>query len=53
MRFPKTQFGEGGELHEVTDGGKVIWSSYTPAKELKRRRAIEAKTRRRRKAAKA
>jgi hypothetical protein len=50
IRFPKTKFGEGGELHEVTDGGKVIWSSYTPAKELRRRREAEKA---KRKAAKA
>jgi hypothetical protein len=57
IRFPKTKFGEGGELHEVTDGGKVIWRSYTPARELKRRKerqaAADVKAKRKRKAAKA
>src|SRR5688572_25141455 len=42
IRFPKTKFGEGGELHEVKDGNRVIWRSYTPAKELKRQKERQA-----------
>ncbi len=53
IRFPKTKFGEGGELHEVKDGNKVIWRSYTPAKELKRLKERQVAAKRKRKAAKA
>jgi hypothetical protein len=53
IRFPKTKFGEGGELHEVKDGNKVIWRSYTAAKELKRQKERQAAAKRKRKAAKA
>jgi len=43
--------GRGSSL--VKDGNKVIWRSYTPAKELKRLKERQAAAKRKRRAAKA
>jgi hypothetical protein len=38
IRFRKSKFGEGGEMHVIRDGEREIWRQWTPASELKQRK---------------
>jgi hypothetical protein len=46
VRFRKSKFGDGGEMHTLKDGNKIIWRQWTPAKELKRLAKQSGKRRR-------
>jgi hypothetical protein len=50
LRFRKSKFGEGGEMHTITDGNRVIWRQWTPASKLKE---LRSQAQQKRKAAKA
>jgi hypothetical protein len=52
LRFRKTKFGEGGELHTIKDkdGKHIIWRHWTPASKL---RELRSQAQQKRKAAKA
>jgi hypothetical protein len=50
IRFRKSKFGEGGELHIVKDGDRDIWRQWTPASKLKQ---LKRQAKQKQKAAKA
>jgi hypothetical protein len=39
IRFRKSKFGEGGEMHIIKDGEREIWRQWTPASKLKQRKS--------------
>jgi hypothetical protein len=43
LRFRKSKFGDGGEMHIIKDGEREIWRQWTPAKELKQRKRSEVR----------